>query len=230
MKPFFLMAALLGAAYGQTVWVAPQSNESGITDRPFSGTEQRHSLQVLGDGTHIETKETNHFYRDAQGRTRTERENGLAEIHDPVRGVSFEIDTVSKQVRYAISKGQNSAAAAYTSAALAKLAAEAHALQSQTDSQRKGGDEDLGMSVVNGVAARGTRHTTTIAVGEIGNDRPIKIVSERWYSEDLQMLVKSGNSDPRFGDTTYEMTNISQLPGPALFQMPADYARDHGFK
>jgi len=34
--------------------------------------------------------------------------------------------------------------------------------------------------------------------GEIGNEKPITIVSEHWYSADLQMDVKSTHSDPRF--------------------------------
>ena len=52
----------------------------------------------------------------------------------------------------------------------------------------------------------------------------IHVVNERWYSDDLQMLVKTVNSDPRFGDNTYEFTNVSRgEPDPALFQIPADY-------
>ncbi|MDE3199057.1 MAG: hypothetical protein KGN84_22095, partial [Acidobacteriota bacterium] len=81
--------------------------------------------------------------------------------------------------------------------------------------------EDLGYQSVNGVTAKGTRNTTTIEAGKIGNDRPITIVSERWYSTDLEMMVKSTNSDPRFGDTSFELTNIQQTPpDPSLFQIP----------
>ena len=78
--------------------------------------------------------------------------------------------------------------------------------------------------MVNGALAQGTRTTETIPVGKIGNDRPIGIVHERWVSNDLQMMVKSTSSDPRFGDTTYQLTNIVQsAPDPSLFQIPADY-------
>ena len=38
------------------------------------------------------------------------------------------------------------------------------------------------------------------------------------------MLVKSVNSDPRFGENTYQLTNISRIePDSALFQIPPDY-------
>jgi hypothetical protein len=66
--------------------------------------------------------------------------------------------------------------------------------------------------------------TNTIPAGAIGNNRDIQEVNERWYSKDLQMMVKTINSDPRFGITTYEMTNISQAaPDAGLFMIPAGY-------
>ena len=83
---------------------------------------------------------------------------------------------------------------------------------------------DLGTQLINGVQAEGKRTTLTIPVGQIGNDRPINVVGETWFSTDLQMIVKSLNSDPRFGDTTFELTNVSRAePDPSLFQVPAGY-------
>ena len=85
----------------------------------------------------------------------------------------------------------------------------------------KGTTEDLGDQIVNGVMARGTRSTITIPVGQIGNDREIKVISERWFSSDLGVLIKSTNNDPRFGETTYELTDILQgAQDPTLFQSP----------
>jgi hypothetical protein len=84
--------------------------------------------------------------------------------------------------------------------------------------------EDLGMMTVNGVPARGTRITTVIPMGAIGNDREFRSVDERWYSPDLNVLVKSVSTDPRFGTTTREMTNINRAnPDRSLFEVPADY-------
>jgi hypothetical protein len=85
--------------------------------------------------------------------------------------------------------------------------------------------DDLGTQNINGVVAKGTRSTITIPTGQIGNDRPLQVINERWYSEELGMLIKTSNSDPRFGTTTYELTNISRAaPDPTLFQVPADYS------
>jgi hypothetical protein len=84
--------------------------------------------------------------------------------------------------------------------------------------------EDLGTQVVEGLVATGTRTTTTIAAGAIGNEQPILIVSEQWFSPDLKVLVMTKHSDPRSGETIYRLTNIAQTePARSLFEVPADY-------
>lgn len=84
--------------------------------------------------------------------------------------------------------------------------------------------EQLGKQFIEGVEAEGTRTTITIPAGEIGNERPIEIVSERWYSPELQLVVMTRHSDPRFGETTYKLTNINRSePARTLFEVPADY-------
>ena len=84
--------------------------------------------------------------------------------------------------------------------------------------------ESLGTQFMEGVAVEGTRTTLTIPAGQIGNEQPINIVSERWFSPDLKVLVMSRQSDPRFGETTYRLTNITRAePSPQLFEIPADF-------
>jgi hypothetical protein len=84
--------------------------------------------------------------------------------------------------------------------------------------------EQLGKQMIEGVEAEGTRTTVTIPAGEIGNERPIEIVSERWYSPELQVVVMTRHCDPRFGETTYKLTNINRTePAKTLFEVPADY-------
>jgi hypothetical protein len=85
-------------------------------------------------------------------------------------------------------------------------------------------NEDLGEKVIEGVSAKGRRESHTIAVGEIGNDRPIEVTSESWYSDELKTVVYSKRSDPRVGETEYKMTNISRAePARTLFEVPAGY-------
>jgi hypothetical protein len=84
--------------------------------------------------------------------------------------------------------------------------------------------EQLGKQNIEGVEAEGTRTTVTIPAGEIGNERPIEIVTERWYSPELQMVVMSKHSDPRSGETTYKLTNINRSePSKSLFEVPAGF-------
>jgi hypothetical protein len=88
----------------------------------------------------------------------------------------------------------------------------------------KGESETLGKQNIEGVEAEGTRVTRTIETGAIGNDRPIHIVSERWYSPELQTTVMSKNSDPRMGEDTFRLRNVRRgEPGAYLFQPPAGY-------
>lgn len=89
--------------------------------------------------------------------------------------------------------------------------------------------EDLGKQVIEGVEAEGTRTTVTIPAGEIGNDRPIEIVSERWYSPELQLVVMTRHSDPRTGETTYKLTNINRAEQvKSLFEVPPGYTVKEG--
>lgn len=84
--------------------------------------------------------------------------------------------------------------------------------------------EPLGTQLIDGVSAEGTRTTSTIPAGTIGNEQDIAIVFERWYSPELQTLVMSRHSDPRMGETTYRLTNVVRTePSPALFEVPSDY-------
>ena len=57
----------------------------------------------------------------------------------------------------------------------------------------------------------------------------IEIVSERWYSPELQLVVMTRHSDPRFGETTYKLTNINRTePAKSLFEVPSDYTIKEG--
>ncbi|HEX6648957.1 MAG TPA: hypothetical protein VF075_05445 [Pyrinomonadaceae bacterium] len=89
--------------------------------------------------------------------------------------------------------------------------------------------EQLGKQLIEGVEADGTRTTITIPAGEIGNERAIEIVSERWYSPELQVVVMTRTIDPRVGETTYKLTNISRTEQMrSLFEVPPGYTVKEG--
>jgi hypothetical protein len=82
--------------------------------------------------------------------------------------------------------------------------------------------EDLGVQTIEGVPAKGTRTTTVIPAGAVGNEQPFSIVSEEWFSADLKVLIMTKHADPRSGETTYRLMNILRAePDASLFELPA---------
>jgi len=89
--------------------------------------------------------------------------------------------------------------------------------------------ESLGTRVIEGVEAQGTKTVTTILTGAIGNEQAIEIVSEQWFSKELQMTVLSTRDDPRFGRSTLRLTNVQRVePLPGLFEVPPGYVIEEG--
>ena len=88
----------------------------------------------------------------------------------------------------------------------------------------KGEQKSLGTREFEGVKADGTMTSHTIPAGEIGNEKPIVVTSERWFSPELHVVVYAKNSDPRTGDTIYRLANLKRGEPPAdLFKVPSDY-------
>ncbi len=109
------------------------------------------------------------------------------------------------------------------------VAADAGRMRSEKKLDGKVRKESLGKQTIEGIEAEGTRETFTIGAGEIGNEQPIQVVSERWYSPELQTVVMSRHSDPRFGETTFRLTGINRSePARSLFEVPADYTVKEG--
>ena len=85
-------------------------------------------------------------------------------------------------------------------------------------------EESLGQKLVEGVMADGKRVTTVIPAGSIGNQQPITVLSEQWFSPDLEILIMTRHSDPRSGETTYTLSNVARSePAANLFDVPQDY-------
>ena len=208
-----------------------------VTGAPFSGQEVTEETQTLANGNVITRKNQANVFRDSSGRVRTERTvpagrlaagqtaaqagtKTIVSIHDPVAGVSSDLDTTAKTARQMTlpNRGGN------------------------PDFQNRGGrgpnaaasdanvvTTDLGMQTINGVQATGTRVTRTIPSGQIGNAQAIQVVTETWRSADLQMPVMTKRTDPIHGNVVTQLTNITRSePDPSLFQVPSDYTVTKG--
>jgi len=84
--------------------------------------------------------------------------------------------------------------------------------------------ENLGDQTIEGIHATGTRMTTTIPAGQMGNEQPILVTSERWYSPDLKATVMTKHTDPWAGELKTQFTNMNASePDSSLFRVPSDY-------
>lgn len=89
--------------------------------------------------------------------------------------------------------------------------------------------ESLGSREIAGVKAEGTRSTYVIPAGQIGNDRALSIVSERWSCAELDVVLETRHSDPRLGETRFRVTEVERgEPDHALFEVPAGYVVEDG--
>jgi hypothetical protein len=146
-------------------------------------------------------------------------------ITDPVDGVTYTLDERMKEARRSPAKiTVHSVQLNAQSIELKKVADKLEMVARQGANTNTLSVEPLGTRQIEGVSAEGTRMTTTIPAGQIGNLNPINVVSERWFSKELQMAVLITRRDPRSGDTIYRLTNIVRTePPPDLFSVPSDY-------
>jgi len=206
-----------------------------VTGAPFSATTTVQTTQVLSDGNQIQRSSNGTFARDSQGRTRRDmtppamgRWAGsgkpapqVSMINDPVAGNHYILEADKKIARQFPARGAGHGGKRGGAREGKREAGPADQANVTTTS--------LGTQTINGVSATGTRTTRTIPAGAIGNEKPIVITSERWYSSDLQIVVMSKYSDPRTGETVMQVTNIQRSePDASLFQVPADYTIEKG--
>jgi hypothetical protein len=216
-------------------------SEKVIAGAPYAATVSTEMTQVLGDGNRIDNKTTATLARDSQGRTRREETMGmvgpwqvnrpkLVFINDPTSQTNYVLDS-NKQTAMVLKHAGLSAMGGAVGTSTSVSAIADGGIKMVFQGKGPGGDqpdeaktESLGTQVMEGVAVEGKRVTRTIPAGQIGNTQPIEITSEVWTSPDLQVIVMSKHSDPRFGETTYQLTGIQRAePDHSLFEIPSGY-------
>ncbi len=201
-----------------------------VRNSPYSAEAITETRQVLADGTRIAQSNSYKIYRDSQGRVRRDSESGMEySIVDPVAKATWVVDVQNQTAR----KMPLALAIAGTDVrALIKVNIEmmyknqmiiARAMRPESKDLSTT-RESLGRQVIEGVEVEGSRVTKTIPINTIGNDRPIEIVQENWYSPELQLDLMSRKYDPRTGEITCRLSGIRRSEPPAdLFQVPAEY-------
>jgi hypothetical protein len=216
----FAFEGMVGAIGGNTV-----------TGSPFSAVVTSERVQKLVDGNTIDNKTTGNITRDGSGRTRRDitlpsigllaasgQLQEIVSISDPVTQTNF-ILNVSKKTYRKFSSAPGGKSGGWAKKFLDLPPGES----GQTTT------ESLGAKTVEGLTAEGTRLTRTIPAGAAGNANPIVITTESWYSPDLQVTVLETHTDPRFGASTFQLTNIVRSePDPTVFAVPSDYTLQKG--
>jgi hypothetical protein len=218
-----------------------------VKGAPYTATAVTEATQTLGDGNHIVNKTTAFVARDGEGRMRREEsftrignlpandfktvmiDDPVAHIHymskpggapdegtvisapEPNGDKTFHVRVEGPAFRERVKVGGDNVI-------YQKIG---HGENSEEPGAANMKREPLGTQVIEGVNAEGTRDTRTIPAGAIGNEKPIVITSETWFSPELQVVVLSKRNDPRFGETVYKLTGITRgEPDPSLFQVP----------
>jgi len=205
-----------GMGEGKVVKGAPMSGDLVVTRDT-----------TLADGNRIHTENTTKVYRDSSGRVRREiqfelntpstgaAKRSMIMISDPVSGNRYLLNPDNKTARQ-----------------MPMHPGKAHAGHPDgAPGPRQGRPDDanvtreqLGSKAINGLQADGVRVTRTIPAGQIGNDRAIEVVTERWVSTDLQMPLTTTHNDPIMGTVTTKLNNVNRAePDASLFQVPSDY-------
>ena len=209
-----------------------------VKGAPFSATAMTDRTQTLADGTTIHRTTSSALYRDSHGRSRREvtlsgfgplenagKSHTVITIADPEAGVHYMLDPEQKTAHKMVFRRHGEPSADK----IQKFEQRMHERLQKEEASGEIQKQSLGTQSINGVNAEGTRITRTIPAEQIGNDRAIEIVSERWFSPDLQIVVKSTHSDPRFGTNTYTLTNLQRTePATSLFVVPSDYTVKEG--
>ena len=193
-----------------------------LTNAPFSGVLDTELTKKLEDGTTITMKNHRVIMRDSAGRIYQERRWFLPpsatqdpaitriEISDPIRHQKYFCNPNYKNCRPFL----------YNAPPVSEAATPNPPAGGPVSIQRL----DLGKNVLNGVDVVGTRETMTINAGVMGNDRPIDVTKEFWYSPKLGVNVSVKRVDPRYGVQTFTLRDISLTePDPKSFNVPEGY-------
>jgi hypothetical protein len=214
-----------------------------VTAAPYTATATTESTQILADGNRIVNKTSSFVARDSQGRTRRETDLhriGTMQVDSPK---TVFINDPTTHTQYIFTPGGEATKVVRSQGSwkegpqiielggqrerrsqqkvIVNLQGVRESQQSKESSEQVK-HEDLGTQTIEGVSAQGKRETITIPAGEIGNERPIEIVTETWFSPELHTMVLRKHFDPRMGDSSYRLTDIKRNePDAALFKPPA---------
>lgn len=214
--------------------------QTGNTGLPISADVVEENDKFFADGNHIHYEVHGKFFRDSEGRIRTETEapayaseiNPFVHINitDLVEGRLISLD-VEHKIATVTLLGQPTGQAAMASPKNPadqnpKVPPQPSVTVHRTTPPPTPdpAPEDLGTSQIEGFTVQGTRSTHIMRAGLIGNDKPIATTMERWFSIEFKMDLVNISESPEAGKHVRKLVNIhAGEPDPLLFQIPPDF-------
>jgi hypothetical protein len=210
-----------------------------VTGQPFSAVGRSVMTTFLRDGNRIVRATSTRHYRDSRGRTRTEHEFtgvgpfttegtvSVVAIQDPVAKLQIFLHPADKRAHVATITG-----VPFLPRSGAPVVQEFHGDVGPGAAFVCDGEGtapktvSLGEKKIDGLRVTGSRSQYEIPAGQIGNELPMTVSSEEWFSPELGVVVASTRSDPLLGETVYRLERIVRRePDAALFAIPKDYVR-----
>lgn len=194
-----------------------------VPNAPFSATVNTEWIRQLPDGSAITLKNHRAIARDAAGRIFQERRYLLPDDGKSKSGISqIEIsDPVAHELYICIPQGHTCQLEEFSPRESAPYDApgKSHMVQGSPSES-----EDLGKQSIGGLETIGTRETTIIPAGAIGNNSPLMSKREFWYSPQLGVNLISKLQHPLSGTQNFEVSDITLgEPDAKLFEVPAGF-------
>jgi uncharacterized protein YecT (DUF1311 family) len=228
----FLFSAASLAGQTPTVYTAAGIANAGASGNgsymplaagaPFRAKVVSTSTRLLPDGTTVSQKFYSMAARDNTGKMYREERGVLAAnsdmepplvltiVYDPKTGLSTTCTASRRTCRLAVMPTN------------AKLDEEPTGLSADGNSTLT--REDLGWKKIGELDAQGARETKLYRAGSLGNDKPLVVTREYWYSPRLQIILQMTKKDPRSGTQTSEVTEMKLgEPGAEWFAVPIGY-------
>jgi hypothetical protein len=234
LRVLAVMAGLLltGAAFAQeAVLRAPDGGTShhvdgvdllAIPDKPLSGKSSIEWTRTLADGSVFAVSGLANLARDSQGRMYRERRDWVP------AGSGRENPLIEKQYYGPLEKTKTVCTMRLKQCIVTDYRPRTRLMAMPAAASTGGGRtvarESLGSNVVEGVDVTGTRETTTIDPGVLGNAKTMIVTREFWYSPELETNLTVTRNDPRDGRQIVRLVDLSRgEPDPQIFQLPSGF-------
>lgn len=189
-----------------------------LPNAPFSATVNTESIRQLPNGANITLKNHRAIARDRAGRIFQERRLLVPEDgkHESVVTQIEISDPVAHELYICVPKEKVCQVESFSAPAFAPP----RVVSDKPSAPGAPSLQSLGKQLIEGLETLGARETVVIEVGAIGNDSPIEVQREYWYSPQLGVNLISRLRDPRVGIQNFEVTDVALAdPDAKLFKV-----------